>query len=82
MIYLFFRIYKKISSDTPDKILFERSNTLYIACMVAIIQALFFISYKVVFSRYTKLSYMDLMYGFIGVCILLFIYEDLLKKRK
>jgi uncharacterized membrane protein YeaQ/YmgE (transglycosylase-associated protein family) len=50
--------------------------------MVAIIQALFFIAYKVVFSRYTKLSYMDLMYGFIGVCILLFIYEDLLKKRK
>jgi hypothetical protein len=50
--------------------------------MVAIIQAIFFVSYKGFFSKYTNLKYIDLMYIFVVACGLIFIYEDLFKKRK
>lgn len=82
MIYFLFKILKKVNSEKPDKILFERSNSLYLYFMMLIIQGLFFLSYKVIFSKYTNLGYIDLMYGFAFVCALLFIYEDLVKKRK
>lgn len=82
MIYFLFKILKKVNSEKPDKILFERSNSLYLYFMMLIIQGLFFLSYKVFFSKYTNLEYMDLMYGFSFVCVLLFIYEDLVRKRK
>ena len=50
--------------------------------MVLIIQGLGFLSYKVFFSKYTDLEYMDLIYVYAFVCVLLFIYEDWFKKRK